>query len=71
MTLLQDLGFNINQNKFVLIPTKQLEFLGFLLDSLLMTITLTVEGRYFGSLFKLIKTAAVKKFGLSQLSLEW
>ena len=43
VTLLQDLGFNINQKKYVLIPTQNLEFLGFLLDSHLMTITLTAR----------------------------
>ena len=62
VTLLQDLGFNINQKKSVLVPTQKLEFLGFLLDSLLMTIMLTSrrKGKYFESLFKLIETRPSK-----------
>ena len=40
VNLLQDLGFNVNDKKSVFIPTQKLEFLGFILDSLLMTITL-------------------------------
>ena len=41
VSLLQTLGFNINGKKSVLTPTQTLEFLGFLLDSVHMTITLT------------------------------
>ena len=43
VNLLQDLGFNVNDKKPVFIPTQRLEFLGFILDSLLMTITLTAR----------------------------
>ena len=43
VTLLQDLGFNVNDKKSVFIPTQKLEFLGFILDSLLMTLTLTAR----------------------------
>ena len=39
--LLLSLGFTINTEKSVLAPTQRLEFLGFILDSLCMTITLT------------------------------
>ena len=39
--LLLSLGFTINTEKSVLAPTQRLEFLGFLLDSISMTITLT------------------------------
>ena len=39
--LLMDLGFFINREKSVVTPTKQLEFLGFVLDSENMTIYLT------------------------------
>ena len=39
--LIQELGFNINETKSVLLPTQSLEFLGYILDSLTMTITLT------------------------------
>ena len=41
VSLLQTLGVNINGKKSVLTPTQTLEFLGFLLDSVHMTITLT------------------------------
>ena len=41
VNLLQDLGFNINEQKSVLIPTQTLEFLGFILNSVTMTLTLT------------------------------
>ena len=40
---LQDLGFNVNDRKSVFLPTQKLEYLGFILDSLLMTITLTAR----------------------------
>ena len=39
--LLLSLGFTINTEKSVLAPTQHLEFLGFILDSISMTITLT------------------------------
>ena len=39
--LLLSLGFTINTEKSVLAPTQRLEFLGFILDCLCMTITLT------------------------------
>ena len=39
--LFTDLGFVINEDKSVIIPTQQLKFLGFILDSTLMRITLT------------------------------
>ena len=41
VSLLQALGFNINRKKLVLTPTQSLEFLGFILNSVNMTITLT------------------------------
>ena len=41
VSLLQALGFHVNAKKSVLIPTQTLEFLGFILDSVNMTITLT------------------------------
>ena len=41
VSLLQTLGFNINGTKSVLTPTQTSEFLGFILDSVHMTITLT------------------------------
>ena len=41
--LLQALGFNINRKKSVLTPTQSLEFLGFILNSVNMTITLTTR----------------------------
>ena len=43
VNLLQDLGFNVNDKISVFTPTQKLEFLGFILDSLLMTITLTAR----------------------------
>ncbi|XP_071951900.1 uncharacterized protein [Antedon mediterranea] len=39
--MLQQLGFVIHPTKSVLIPTHKIEFLGFVIDSSLMTITLT------------------------------
>ena len=39
--LLKSLGFTINVKKSVLVPTQKLEFLGFILDSVRMTLTLT------------------------------
>lgn len=39
--LLLQLGFTINETKSVLVPTQELEFLGFKLNSINMTITLT------------------------------
>ena len=41
--LLQDLGFLVNINKSVLTPTKRIIFLGFLIDSVNMTISLPEE----------------------------
>ena len=41
VSLLQALGFNINERKSVLTPTQSLEFLGFIINSTNMTITLT------------------------------
>ena len=43
VSLLQALGFNINREKSVLTPTQSLEFLGFILNSVNMTITLTTR----------------------------
>ena len=40
MELLQDLGFLVNMNKSVLTPTQRIIFLGFLIDSVTMTISL-------------------------------
>ena len=40
VSLLHGLGFNINRKKSVLTPTQSLEFLGFILNSVNMTITL-------------------------------
>lgn len=42
-TLFNKLGFHIHPEKSVLVPTQQLTFLGFVLDSLAMTVTLTEE----------------------------
>ena len=39
VSFLQALGFNINRRKSVLTPTQSLEFLGFILNSVNMTIT--------------------------------
>ena len=41
VSLLQAFGFNINERKSVLTPTQSLEFLGFIINSTDMTITLT------------------------------
>ena len=41
--LFTDLGFVINEDKSVIIPTQQLKFLGFILDSTLMRETLTPD----------------------------
>ena len=41
VSLFQKLGFTINLRKSVLHPTQKVEFLGFILDSHLMTITLS------------------------------
>ena len=41
LSLLQALGFNINERKSVLTPTQSLEFLGFIISSTTMTLTLT------------------------------
>ena len=43
VSLLQALGFNINRKKSVLTPTQSLEFMGFILNSVNMTITLTTR----------------------------
>ena len=43
MKLLQDLGFFVNMNKSVLTPTQKIFFLGFLIDSVNMTISLPEE----------------------------
>ena len=40
-TLIQQLGFHINLVKSVLVPTQIVEFLGFLLNSIRMTVSLT------------------------------
>ena len=40
-TLFTDLGFVINVDKSCVIPAQQINFLGFVLDSVLITITLT------------------------------
>jgi hypothetical protein len=41
--LVQDLGFMLNVEKSVIQPTQKLEYLGFLIDSELMNVTLTAE----------------------------
>ena len=41
--MFQGLGFIIHPDKSVLVPTKKLKFLGFILDSQLMRVSLTVE----------------------------
>ena len=43
VSLLQALGFTINREKSVLTPTQSLEFLGFIINSVNMTITLTTR----------------------------
>ena len=62
VNLLQDLGFNVNDKKSVIIPTQKLEFLGFILDSLLMTITLTASRKVdlLNSCSKLLQTSSRK-----------
>ena len=39
--ILTNIGFNINYGKFVFNPTKKLKHLGFVIDSRLMTVSLT------------------------------
>ena len=41
--LLWDLGFHIHLDKSVRIPSQRLEFLGFILDSNALTVTLTIK----------------------------
>ena len=41
---LQELGFTIHSEKVVLVPTQQITFLEFVIDSIKMTITLTRKG---------------------------
>ena len=43
VALLRRLGFTIHPENSVLVPTKQITFLGFVIDSVKMTITLTEE----------------------------
>ena len=43
VNLLEGLGFTINYQKSVLTPTRQIEFLGFLVDSVAMTLSLPKE----------------------------
>ena len=43
VALLQELGFTIHPEKSVLVPTQQIIFLGFVIDSVKMTIALTGE----------------------------
>ena len=43
--LLQKVGFHINEKKSVLVPTQQIEYLGFSLDSANLTVTLPREKR--------------------------
>ena len=43
VSLLQAMGFTINMKKSVLTPTQSLEFLGFIINSVNMTITLTTR----------------------------
>ena len=45
VNLLQRLGFTINIDKSVLVPTQEIEFLGFVLNSVSMTITITSDRR--------------------------
>ena len=42
-TLFTKLGFYIDPEKSILVPTQQLTFLGFVLDSIAMSVTLTEE----------------------------
>ena len=46
VALLRELGFTIHLEKSVLVPTQQIVFLGFLIDSVEMTITLTEERNF-------------------------
>ena len=41
VALLRELGFKIHPEKLVLVPTQQIIFLGFVIDSVKMTITVT------------------------------
>ena len=43
VALLRELGFTIHPEKSVLFPTKEIIFLGFVIDSVKMTITVTDE----------------------------
>jgi len=43
VSLLRKLGFTIHTEKSVLMPTQEIIFLGFVLNSVRMTITLTLE----------------------------
>ena len=43
VALLWELGFTIHPEKLVLVPTQQIIFLGFVIDSVKMTVTLTEE----------------------------
>ena len=45
MKILESLGFVVNPDKSVFIPSHKLIFLGFVLDSVKMTVTLTAEKR--------------------------
>ena len=45
LNVLQNWGFTINTNKSVLIPTQQLEFLGFLIDTVAYTVQLLPKKR--------------------------
>ena len=44
--LLRDLGFQIHPDKSVQIPSQRLEFLGFMLDSNALTVTLTAKCKH-------------------------
>ena len=41
--LLQNLGFSIHSAKFILTPTQRIKFLGFVIDSVQMTLEITKE----------------------------
>jgi len=43
VNLLRRLGFTIHAEKSILIPQQKITFLGFVLDSIEMTVTLTIE----------------------------
>ena len=47
VALLRELGFTIHPEKSVLVPAQQIMFLGFVVDSVKMTITLTEERKQF------------------------